>query len=137
MVRQSFGEDLDPALVITRQVRWLGGVPVLECRGGQRGARPSADNQHRGLGLCRVGLAMVADVDAQHRSRRCVDLLAADQEPRPTRHDDVELLVAAGVRTELVVGFDDLLADLDAGVRVCAERTTRERDGEVKPARPA
>ena len=49
---------------------------------------------------------------------RRVDALAVDLEDRLARDDDVELLVTAGARAQLVMGLDDLVAGLGARVGV-------------------
>ena len=80
-------------------------------------------------------VARILDVDERAGRRR--DALAVDGERRAPGEDEVELLVAAGPRAELVVLADDLLARLGRPPGVDPERLDPEHGADHVPARAA
>jgi len=73
----------------------------------------------------------------EERSRRRGDELPVDRERCPSSEHEIQLLVAPGALTELVVLADDLLARLRRAPRVDSERLDPEHRANHVPARLA
>jgi hypothetical protein len=123
-VAKAFRDDLDCSPVVALVVWPLGGEPELERRDRKLAIAGAADDDCRRVIFDGAGFSPRLDTwDVDDRSCRSVDLGTAYDEARAAGKNQVELGVATGPGTSLVMRLDELVFRLRREVRIDAEGT--------------